>query len=207
MKPIRIQDIDLQHIKAVVFDLDGTLYDKKNLSMRLVLSDIPYMFILNKERHERNKMKGIWYGTQQEFHTQLFKRIAKHRLISYQTVQKWYYNRFIPRYTRILTKYYKAEPWALTLIEQLRKQNIPVAVFSDYIYTEQRLLALGFDLAIFQHIFSAPAMGGLKPCKQICQKVVDAIGVPAENILMIGDREDTDGACAKSVGMQFLLVR
>ena len=46
-------------------------------------------------------------------------------------------------------------------------------------------------------------LGGLKPCKESFEKICRALDLHPEECLMVGDREDTDGDGAKSVGMAF----
>ena len=48
--------------RLVVFDLDGTLYDKKGLSRRMVLHAPWDMMKMLTERKTRAEMKGEWQG-------------------------------------------------------------------------------------------------------------------------------------------------
>ena len=45
--------LDLDGIKAVIFDLDGTLFDKKNLPLNLIMADPLYALVLKNERTAR----------------------------------------------------------------------------------------------------------------------------------------------------------
>jgi len=203
MTIIRIEDIDSNRIQAVVFDFDGTLYDKRHLAFWLVMANLPYILMLHEERRVRALMKGQWLGSKEDFYTMLFNQIAKRRKSTAKQVKKWYFSRFLPSYAQVLKRYYQPAPWANELFRQLHEKGILVAVFSDYGWTEQRLEALGINTAMVDHVFSAPDMGGLKPCPQVFQQVARIIDVPAKQILMVGDRTDTDGAGAKSTGMIF----
>ena len=51
--------LDINKYSAVIFDLDGTLYDNKRLPIRLILADIPNMFVLGAERKALKALKGI----------------------------------------------------------------------------------------------------------------------------------------------------
>jgi FMN phosphatase YigB (HAD superfamily) len=50
-------------------------------------------------------------------------------------------------------------------------------------------------------------LGGLKPAPEVLKKVLEKMKVTAEQCLVIGDREDTDGALAQSIGAAFQLIQ
>ena len=51
-------EMNIEKYKSVIFDLDGTLYDNKGLPLKLVLADIPNMWVLGAERKARKNIKG-----------------------------------------------------------------------------------------------------------------------------------------------------
>ena len=55
-------ELSLGTAKAVIFDLDGTLYNKKGLPLRLIAADVPHMFMLGNERKSRKELMGRWFG-------------------------------------------------------------------------------------------------------------------------------------------------
>ena len=88
----------------------------------------------------------------------------------------------------------------------LREKGVKIVVFSDYGFVEEKLNAIGFDLQWADYLFDAPSLGGLKPCREAFMNVCKKIGIEPQHSLMIGDRDDTDGDGAKSVGMRFVKV-
>ena len=60
---------------------------------------------------------------------------------------------------------------------------------------------------LFDWVVSAPELGGLKPAPEVLKKVLEKMKVTAEQCLVIGDREDTDGALAQSIGAAFQLIQ
>lgn len=206
MTPVRIEDLDLQGIRCVVFDLDGTLYNKRWLGWRLVFGDFPYVLHLAAERIVRKQMLGKYMGNKRHFYDELFRRIANWRMISIKKAEAWYYNRYMPLTIRILRKHYKADDFVFKLLKQLKEKNIKTAVFSDYGYTTEKLKAIGLHPNMFDYIFSSPDLGGLKPNKETFMHLLETMHVQPNEALMIGDRTDCDGKGASNVGMRFYKV-
>lgn len=191
------------NFKAVIFDLDGTLYDKTHIARYLVESQLLHgnVILSGRERKVRKMLKGQFFGSEEAFHDAFFDALGGEK------AKRWYYNSYIPTMTHIMKKHCHLYPWVESTLKELRGQGVKTAVFSDYDGTEERLKALGFDLSWTDFVFDAPAFGGLKPCKESFEAVCRVMGERPEDCLMVGDREDTDGAGAALVGMKFLLVK
>ena len=106
----------------------------------------------------------------------------------------------------ILKRHYHIEPWAESLMADLRRKGIRTAVYSDYGCLRERLEALGFDCSWVDVVADAPALGGLKPCKESALRLCTMMGVDPAETLMVGDRDDTDGESARRCGMRFQMV-
>ena len=85
--------------------------------------------------------------------------------------------------------------------------GVRVVVLSDYDMVEEKLEALGLSGSMFDWVAAAPALGGLKPAHQLMTVVAERMGVRPSQCLVLGDREDTDGALARATGAQFYLVK
>lgn len=206
MKQLQISDINLEGVSAIVFDLDGTLYDKKYYPLRLVLSDLRHAFLASSERRARRLLKGQYFGNPEAFYRSLFWHISRHQNIPFQQARDWYFATYMPLTIRLMKKYYHVGEFVEPLIRALKERGIKTAVFSDYPCVEEKLIALGADLRWFDYLFIAPEMGGLKPNKQLFENMIAQMEEEAQSVIMIGDREDTDGDGARAVGMRFIKV-
>ena len=190
--------------KAIIFDLDGTLYDKSGLARRLVIAQLRSgrLRMLKREREVRKELRGRHFDSEDVFYNAFFAQFERPEF-----ARRWYFEEYMPDMVAILRKQYRIAPWVETTMMELRSKGCRIAVFSDYGCVHEKLKAIGFNLAWADFLFDAPDLGGLKPCKESFEKICQEIGVPPSDCLMVGDRDDTDGAGARAVGMAFALIK
>ena len=187
-------------MKAIIFDLDGTLYDKSGLARRLITSQLlrGRLGMLKREREVRKELRGRHFESEDTFYRTFFARFERPEL-----ARRWYFEEYMPDMVAILRKHYRIASWVATTMLELRSKGRKVVVFSDYGCVREKLSAIGFNLAWADFVFDAPSLGGLKPCKESFEEICQEIRFQPSDCLMVGDRDDTDGAGARSVGMPF----
>lgn len=191
---------DTDTFRAVVFDLDGTLYDSSGLHRRVAFRELSRLsiFRLLKERLTRKSLAGRDFGSGEDFGEAFYAKVPK----------KWYLHSYLPDMADILRRHYHPRNGLAELLRELKAAGIRTAVFSDYGFVREKLDALGIEFSMFDGIYDAAALGGLKPCRESFLKVAAGLDTPPERTLMVGDRTDTDGKGAEDSGMQFIhLVR
>lgn len=206
--PIRmfptIKDIPT-NIHAIIFDLDGTLYNKQGLSLRMLLHapfDVRRMYI---ERKTRASMKGLYLGDEMTFYTQYFERMSA-QASDASTWRSWYENRYMPLMVKMIKQHQPLGSWVMPFIKQCQQQGIRLVVLSDYGHTHDKLLALGLAPQLFDWVISAPELGGLKPASELLYQVAEKMHVTPSECLVIGDRDDTDGKMAHATQAAFFKV-
>ena len=81
-----------------------------------------------------------------------------------------------------------------------------MAIYSDYGAVIEKLEALGIDPSLFELKISAPELGALKPSEPCARRVMEMLQADPKTTLFVGDRDEKDGASARSVGARFLLI-
>lgn len=200
--------MNIDNVKSVVFDLDGTLYDNKGLPMKLILGDIWNMFVLGAERKARKAIMGKDFGSEQAVYDALFLEMTKVKNnMTPEKARRWYEEKYMPLQVSVLQLYFQARPLVVELLEALRARNLKVILYSDYGCAAQKLQALGIPSDLFDAIVSAPELGGLKPCRQSMERLMSRLDLQAESMLYVGDREDTDGESSRPFGICFHNVK
>jgi len=190
--------------KAVIFDLDGTLYDNSHIARKLNLRSLPNLGLLSSERSCRHVIAGQFLGT--STYDTLFQEISKKTGASTEKVSRWFWEKYLPLQAKVLRSCYHRKPWVDETLAELKRNGVRIACFSDYGMVKEKLQALGIDPEAFDIVADAPSEGGLKPCREAFLNIAAKLGCEPGDILVVGDRADTDGEGAAAAGMQFRLV-
>lgn len=196
-----------ENIKAVIFDFDGTLYCKKNFALKLVFSSLPNAIRMKTDRVIRSQLRGVYFGSGDAYFEEYISRLSKKIRMSSEKTKAWYKDFYIPQIIYVLKKYYSAFPESELILKKLREKSIPAVIYSDYGRLSERMAAVGIDSSLADKLYSSEELGGLKPAKEPFLQIAKDLGVEPENVLVVGDREDTDGQGARDSGMQFILVQ
>ena len=169
-------------IKTVVFDLDGTFYDKHGLAKRMV--------------------RRLWWCLPM----MMVDRVTKGRCWRWIVGTRWHKHIYLPTMVRLIKETCPRREEVIALLQDVQARGLQTAIYSDYGCVEEKLAVLNIDLKSFDLLITAPELGGLKPTPACAQQVLDRLGAKAETTLFVGDKDEKDGAAARSVGARFLLI-
>ncbi|MCQ2225651.1 MAG: HAD family hydrolase [Paludibacteraceae bacterium] len=198
--------IDWSRVKAVVFDFDGTLYNKSYFPLWLLLRNPLQVPSMKAERKTRKEMKNMDLGSGEAFNSYFYESMGKKQGRSAAEAKVWFNDFYLAEFLRILKKHYQPYPNIPKVLEKLGDLELKTAVFSDYSRTDERLEALGLSVSDFGYCYSAPDMGGLKPTPRLIREIVDEMQIDGSEVLVVGDRVDTDGESAFAVNGQFIQI-
>ena len=193
-----------QH-QLVIFDLDGTLYNKRRLSLRMLLHAPFDMLKMLAERKTRASMKGMWLAD--AFAPTYYARLAERMHCTPTKAQYWYEQRYMPLMVKLIGRYQPIGEWVMPFVNECKERGVKMVVLSDYDFAQEKLQALGINPQLFDWVVSAPELGGLKPAAELLQLVAQQMSVAAEQCLVIGDRQDTDGDMARATGAAFFPIQ
>lgn len=198
--------INKHKVGAVIFDLDGTLYDNRKFKFHALLYNIFHLRQTKALLKAKKEMRGIDYGNEEAYRTKLYNTLAEYLRSTPDDVENWYMNIFFKKILDTLKKHCQARPHTNDAFKILRDKDIRTAVLSDFPFVEKRLDMLGVDTGLIDYCVSCEEYGALKPASRPFKDIADKFGVEYGNTLVIGDNSDTDGAGAKASGMPYIEI-
>ena len=200
---------------AVLFDLDGTLYDQRILRKAMLreLARTPFTkgpfaaIRIAKTLRSFRLMREDLRGMNEEdsvFLDLQFSRPATELGVAVEnvesTVTEWMYQKPL-RYMASA-----AWPGLRESLVQLRDADLRLGVFSDY-PPQAKLAALGVD-DLFEVAFGATdsKINAFKPSPKGFLTGALALGAAPEDVVYVGDRHDVDGVGAAAAGMRCVIL-
>jgi putative hydrolase of the HAD superfamily len=203
------QLIDRHNIKAVIFDVDGTLYSLKKLYDRMHWELFKYysthpskildLWILHNFIQARERNAAVLVPDLEKAQYEWAAHSSRMPLARVQqVVQRWIFE--VPLNYLYDCRY----PEIIELFVGLADRDIPTAIFSDY-PSQAKLTCLGL---FPQCIVSSTDrhVNRLKPHPKGLRAVAEKLGIGVQDCLFIGDRDDRDGECARRLGMNYLIL-
>lgn len=194
---------------AVVFDVDGTLYDQAQLRRRMLAelacrcltrpSSFGELRIIGAFRRIREDMaeEGASNFEQAQYHRTAAKVGAPVERVR-AVVREW-------MHTRPLRHMRACRPDGVgDLFHRLAHAGVRIGVFSDYPAAE-KLRALGLECDACMSAEDSD-IGRLKPDPAGLLRVLEFLRVVPGRALMVGDREERDGACARRAGCASIIL-
>lgn len=184
---------------AIVVDVDGTLYRVRRLRVAWRLRFVRGLLLAMVAAREKLRHEGPFADA-----AALWQREAELVAPSFELT--------VDEAARQLAELRDALPEALTrgmaphpgvaaALEAAAARGLKLAVCSDF-EPKAKLRYLGLDHLPWQAIHSAEDAGALKPHRACFDRVQAALGVPAKDIIYVGDREDVDVAGALAAGLR-----
>ncbi len=184
-------------IKAVIFDIDGTLYP----NWKMFLYSIPFFLShprliskFGKIRKELREVRPIknFYHLQGEL-------LGREMGISGEEAETLIREELYGRWQQIFTVL-KPFPEIETVLEELRSRGIKLALLSDFpVYPKLRLLGLE---GYWEAEISTEDVGYLKPNPEPFQAAAAAVNEEPPHCLYVGNNYHYDVVGAKGVGMK-----
>ncbi len=211
-KGLRINDrivhpVDLQSVKGIIFDLDGTLYRMRWFFRPLLFIILfPHSSRLLRFLSERSRFAGVDLGSREKLLAAVSEALALKEHASPAALRTWILDRFYPAFIATMSLQRSGRPRLSETLRCLKNRGIKMAVLSDYHAVEERLRKLRIPIDCFATITSCENSGALKPSVRPFTEIATSWGMAPASILVVGDRDDTDGEAARRAGMQFLLI-
>lgn len=194
-------------IRGIIFDLDGTLYRMEPFFQPLMFfSLMPHPFLLRHFLTERSKLAGKDFGTGEQLLEQLCSNLAERIHSEPDQLREWIAHRFYPAFIAAMRFQRYGRPQLVPMLATLRERNIRLAVLSDYHAVDERLRLLRIPPECFDLRTSCESAGALKPSSRPFTEIARQWELPVDNMLVVGDRDDTDGKAARDAGMHFFRI-
>lgn len=201
--------MNLNKYTTYIFDVDGTLYYKRPLQLEMAFRLMLYyathfykikeLFLL-KEYRELREQEDITSDTgfEEMIRQRLSRKYKMQREIVDDVIDMW-----IMKNPLSLIKKYR-DKTLLSWIQKLQGENKKVYVYSDYpVVDKLSAMELTVDAMYWpdgKHIHT------LKPEPSGLNYILQENNVERSEAVFIGDRYKKDGMCAKSAGIDFLIL-
>ena len=195
-------------IRGIIFDLDGTLYHMKWYMKALItLKLFPNCLRLPRYMSARDSFAGKDMENGEKLMDELSKRLAEKCFSdSPDKMRDWIYGGFYRQFISAMPLMKGRREGLTEMLLHARSKGIKLAVLSDYACIDERLKGLKIDAGLFDIIASSEQAGALKPCPRPLAEIAESWSFNPDEILVVGDRSDTDGVAAKQAGMNFLQI-
>ncbi|MBN2718613.1 MAG: HAD family hydrolase [Deltaproteobacteria bacterium] len=192
-----------ERIQGIIFDLDGTLYQMKFLKTRMTFRLLNSVTFLRRLFSARIAVRQLQFENRQALLDCFYEELARRCKKSPAQAKSWYENDFYNAFVRVLRQA-RPRTGLDSLLGNLREKGIKLAVVSDFSHVRERLEALQIDTGYFDILKCSEEYGVLKPAPEPFLSVARLWNLAPASVLVVGDREDTDGEGARRAGMPFL---
>jgi len=189
----------LNEVRALIFDMDGTLYESKALDRQY--ADAVVGYLAEQRGVSPEEALGVFRAKRAELEARLGRKPTTTGTMvelgfDLEHWIAWRDARVRPE------EVLDPDPALRSLLEDLKRSFMLVVVTNNSIEMTHRTLGvIGID-DLFDHTFTVQDTGLIKPDPAIYRRVAEAIGVPPQHCMSVGDRPHVDLEPAAAVGMQ-----
>jgi beta-phosphoglucomutase-like phosphatase (HAD superfamily) len=199
---------DISKFEAVIFDVDGTLYEQRRLRRAVMMRFAGVYWshpilgsraarVIKAYRKAYEELRGQPYSTQKQLDLAASKTGIPGSQVR-EIVGRWIETEPLELFASCVY------PGVIDLLKKLAERRIPCGVFSDY-PAQKKVEAMRLS-HFFQNVGCADEVGWLKPDPRGLLAVAKCMGVAPDGALYIGDRQ-VDQDAAIQAGMKSILVR
>lgn len=201
--------LDYSKFRAVIFDVDGTLYNQRSLRSKMALEMLAFLFLKPSHMKEliivREFRKLREKFVQREEVSLLeaqYRWVSVSLNIDHCIVKSVVDNWILVRPLKHLISC--RPPGLFELFERIKRKEIKLGVFSDH-PPEEKLSALKLEADLSACALDAE-INRFKPNPAGLLHLCDKFGVAPSETLHIGDREDRDHLAARSCGAHSIIL-
>jgi HAD superfamily hydrolase (TIGR01509 family) len=200
--------LDISRIQAVIFDVDGTLYDQSSLHRRIALRmlavygtkpvrGLHVVRVIQAYRQAHEALRDRAFSAEIQLATAAHESdcsVSEVRVL----VDQWVHHAALELLAGCVF------PGVIGLLETLDERGIKCGVFSDY-PAEKKLEAMQLR-RFFTNVVCGQEVGWLKPNPHGMVALVAKMGVSPTRALYVGDRNIDQQAAARA-GMESVLIK
>lgn len=195
-------------IRAVIFDVDGTLYHQRPVRLRMAarmagyygtrprrLSELKGILAFRKLREE----EAYQTVSQEDQIREAARRAGIPDASALEkAIQHWMFSAPL----REIAAHPKKE--VISFLRRMQAEGRKIIIYSDYA-AEEKLKALQLEPDAVYYPGTA-GMRELKPSRESMNLILSREGLRPDQAMMVGDREEKDGRSAELAGMPFVIV-
>ncbi|AAX17019.1 HAD family hydrolase [Borrelia hermsii] len=194
-------------IKAVVFDLDGTLYPEMGINLVMFpefLKNIKFFLAFKKVRKEIRVLQSgrSVPSSRDELISMQVEMLANYLGFNKNRCEfllnKIYYGESFSNKFRNLKPYFGVRD----LIYSLKSKGIKLGVMSDFPIATRVSNLLRIEDSFWDVLYSSEDTGYLKPNKIAFLRIIDELGIDSNHILYVGNSYEYDILGASGVRMR-----
>jgi HAD superfamily hydrolase (TIGR01549 family) len=201
----RLKEYDL-----IVFDMDGTLYFQRGMQLAMAVRLMRHALTAKHGfRHlslilSYRKLREEWDSMRAVTDDELFDSLSRKSGVSPEDIKdlisKWMFDEPMD----VVRKCRDRD--LIDTMEALKAAGSKIVIYSDY-PTEEKCRAVGLE--DYDQIYCGmDEIKTMKPNPSGLFYIMNSYGnVPAAKVIMVGDRDDRDGAAAKAAGTDSLILR